>query len=254
MNKINIPISFFIIILLISCAPLKEIPETADDFFQKVKEAKYDDAYELVSEEFKNNTSLEELIDFLEGSTLADFKSANWSSRKYDNNEGELKGDITTESGGTIPITIKFVKEQDKWKILSIYKESGGIELQTELGKSIPNENNLKKMASEAVLQLAKAINTEDFKPFYNYVCAVWKKETTPDELKKAFQEFIDKEIDLEVVKEVEIVISDEPTLEDDVLAYSGYFTTSPHQVYYSVTYFYEYPKWKLAGITINVR
>lgn len=254
MIKFVQPILLLISIILISCAPLGEMSDTADEFFKKVKEQKYEEAYQLVSEEFKQYTSLDELIDFLEGTTLSQYKSANWSSRKYENNEGELKGDITTETGGTIPITMKFVKENNKWKILSILKESGGIEIQTEKGKTIPNANILKKMASESILQLAKAINSEDFGPFYNYICTVWQNQTTPENLKEIFQEFIDKKIDLEIIKEAESVINEEPTIQDEVLTYGGYYVSSPYVVHYHLKYLYEFPKWKLAGISVEVK
>ncbi len=254
MIKNILPIALISTIILISCSPLSEMPETAEEFFKKVKEQNYEDAYQLVSDVFKENTSLDELINFLEGTSLSKFKSANWNSRKYENNEGELKGEIINDNGGTIPITIKFVKEMGKWKILSIYIEQSGIKIQSEKGKTIPNDKTLKKMASEAMLNLAKAINSKDFTPFYNFVSAIWQKETTPENLKKIFQEFIDKEIDLELIQNSEVIITSQPLIEGDFLSFGGYFKSKPYTIHYHLKYLYEFPKWKLAGISVEVQ
>lgn len=103
------------------------LTKSANQFFSLIENGEIEKAYQSTSKEFQASISESEFESFLSGTSLIDFKSASWSSRSIENNIGELEGSIETKDGGVVPIKINLVKEEGKWKILSIEKTPGGV-------------------------------------------------------------------------------------------------------------------------------
>lgn len=108
-------------------------------FFTALKNNDIAKASSYLSTSFRNATSIEEFKKYFDSSDLAAYKDSSWGSRSIQNDMGELKGSIKTESGQKIPLTINFVKEDGKWKILSIDIKNTGLNA-TGLDISKPNE------------------------------------------------------------------------------------------------------------------
>lgn len=228
---------------------------TADDFFMAVKSGDMEAASVFLSEEFNAATSREEFEAFLKGTALVDYESASWSSRGVEGKTGFVEGSVTTADGGTIPISIKFVKENGKWRILSIEKAAAGLEEKPPSGKPIPDDGELRLMTDIAHRDFALAVNKGDFTDFHQTLSELWKNQITPAKLLEIFQSFVDQEIDLTVLSQFKPVFSEPPGLnEDGFLVLTGYYPTQPSIVYFTIKYVYEHPNWKLAGIHINLK
>ena len=230
------------------------ITKTADQFFNSVKKNDIQAAYTYLSEGFRASTPQDKLEAFLRSNALTNYKSASWSNRSITWKTGKVEGSIETADGGTIPIKIEFVKEKGGWKILSIQKEMAGLNPQ-EAKKTLPDDDALRRMTDTSVREFALAVNKKDFTDFYNSLSELWKSQITPEKLKDLFKVFIDNNVYMTIVKQHKPVFSTVPEIsKDGTLELEGYYPTKPLTTYFKLTFLYEYPAWKLAGISVTVK
>ena len=259
MKKVLIALFIVVVLIIIIVAAVlymtSGIADTADKFFREIQKGNIETAYNLyLSEEFRQNTSLEDFTAFLEQSALKNFADAEWASRSISGDEGELAGSVRTGDGGTVPLEISLVKEDGGWKIISIYKPAAGL-LDDSGSGVMPPDDRLKNMASDAVYRLGLAINKSDFKDFHKSLSALFRSQTSPEALQNAFQSFIDQGIDLTVLKETGPVFNESPFFNDDgILILKGYFPAEPPVTYFETKFIFEHPRWELFGINISVR
>lgn len=78
-------------------------------------------AYEQTSSAFKQTTSLEQFAAFISTyPSLSKNKKASFSERSWEGSQGHVKGTLTDESGGVLPVEFRLIKENDQWRILGI--------------------------------------------------------------------------------------------------------------------------------------
>lgn len=138
--------------------------------------------YEYTSKDFKASTPLEQFHDFVKSHpALARNQEANFNSRSVDKNIGTLHGTLMTAEGNVTPIEYKLVKEDDKWKILSMrLVETGAL---TPGGVATEHRELVEPIDG----QLA-ALRSNDISRAYFGFASKEFQETTP---LKAFKEFV---------------------------------------------------------------
>jgi len=224
--------------------------DTANAFFTSVKTNDYDKARRYLAQEFRANTSSEALQKFLISSALDKFKEANWGNRSITSGQGELDGSIKTETGGTIPLKLKFVKEEGQWKIFAIHKPSAGLSEQAGL----PSEPELVALTNESMLKFAQAVQAKDFSAFHEHVSRLWQKEYTPQKFNEVFKVFIDANINMvPAVQQTAPRFDDRPEIKDNILIIRGRYPTRPSQILFQLKYIYEGLSWKLVGTQVNI-
>ncbi len=231
------------------------LTETADNFFSALSSKNYQKAYTYLSKEFQAKTSPNELRDRFNKSEIKNYTSANWNNRSFENDVGNLEGEIKTSSGGTIPINLGLVKENDEWKINSIDKlESGFLDNDNNKKPKIPDQIELNQMAKEIIMALGNSINNKDFSEFYSIISYTWNKQTKPKELRKAFVSFEENNINLnDFVNQTEPIFDKVPVIdEDNLLVLNGYFPLQGIKLKFLMKFIYEHPKWKLIAINIK--
>jgi hypothetical protein len=85
--------------------------DTANEFFRAVKQQDMTKAHGYLAAEFKASTDEAALKTFLSQSAILNFKETSWSGRSLSDGRGDLRGSITTETGGYVPIRVVLVKE-----------------------------------------------------------------------------------------------------------------------------------------------
>lgn len=231
-----------------------DIQDTANSFFNAIKKNDFEKAYEYTSTEFKANTSLKQLEIFFRQTSLVNYNEAVWSKRTLEDGSGELGGVIRAIDGGEIPVTLKFVKEDGKWKILSLRKEGYGFSI-AEVVKGMPTIEELYAMASKSIYELGEAINTKNFSDFYSKISLLWQSQTTKDKLFSVFKTFGDNNIDLTVVKDLKPVFTEKPGFVDQrSILLRGYYAVKEKRYFFDLLYIYENQKWMLLGAGINVK
>lgn len=120
----------------------------------------------------------------------------------------------------------------------------------------IPSEAELQKMVREDIMAFDKALKDEDFKGFYDRTSKLWQRQTTPEELKKKFQAFIDGNADLSGVEDLEADFSPDPKIDDSkrikVLEVEGTYPTKPRTSTFELKYIPEEEDWKLISFFVQ--
>ncbi|WP_294954957.1 hypothetical protein [Sulfurovum sp.] len=268
LGTVVVLIVLFIAVIMYATSGMTDVANT---FFTHAKTKHYNDAYNMLSEDFKKSVSEEQLKNFLEKNALTEYKSASWNNRSFEGNMGKLEGSIATQSGSVIPLTIEFVKNTDgQWQIYSIYKRAGGIgtEQTTDTSKKVqqvqpsvsgqkktlPSDKEIKALVQESVMVFANSVNDKSMKKLYEYSADVWKKQTSIKQLDKIFDSFYKAGLDLTVLKDIVPQLDQKPEVgKYGEITVKGHYPTSPAVVYFENSYFPENGKWKLVGIDIQV-
>jgi len=241
----------------------KGLPRSADQFFTLIREGKAKDAYLSASREFQASAPEEDFTAFLKNSRIADYESASWSSRTISGKVGELEGSIKTRAGAIIPIKLKLIKEDGRWKIHAIEKAVAGLvktptettsKESTSTEPTVPGEDDLKAMTNASLLLLARAINTKDFSEFYKATAKVWQSQVTPEALKESFIKYIDPNVDLTFVERSSPEFQEKPSIDENgILIVKGSYQAQPSPLNFTAKYIRQESEWKLVGIFISM-
>jgi len=226
--------------------------DTADAFFQAVKRQDIAAARTYLAEDFKANTDETALRAFLAKTALLNFKQASWSSREITNGRGELRGSVTTESGGNIPVTLTFVKENGGWKIYSLRKPSAGITSDTE--NPVPNEPERIALAKRTMDDFTASVRAGNMQQFRASTSQLWQQQFPLEKFEDAFRSaYSVREVFDEIADRQPLLKAGDGLGEHGELKVSGSFTGRSHNVEFDAKYIYEGSDWKLIGFHFKV-
>jgi hypothetical protein len=242
--------------------------DAADGFFTAVKAKDMVKARTYLAEDFKKSTDENALTQFLSNSALLNFKEASWAERQVnDDGRGELNGSITTETGGTVPIKMTFVKENEEWKIYAIQKPAAGLQTETSSApattptivansSAVPDKVQQIAMVKQAMHDFLISITQKDMGHFRSTTANLWQQQFTTEKLNEVFKSIIDTDANWSLVENVEPVLTtaDVKPDEDGVITLSGYYPTTPSQVQFDAKYIYEDTAWKLIGFYFHTK
>lgn len=229
--------------------------ETVDTFFAEVAADDLEGAKRHLSEGFKASTSDQQLAAFLEGSGLLDYRESDWGGRSVDTSSGTLTGKVITNSGGTIPVTVTFVREDGAWKIYHIQTETAGIDPTVAEQVRVPSRSEASEIVHATTQEFARAANAGDLGPIHESAALEFKEQISLEQLHENFAPFLDQEIDLTVLQNYEPMFTTDPALSaEGVLRLEGYFPTTPSRAHFSYTYVHRDDRWQLLGINISLR
>lgn len=227
--------------------------DVADEFFTAAREGDMDKAYAHVSADFQAGTSRVELAEFLEQHGLALYEKSSWHSRSREGGLGELVGSITTESGGAIPVTLRFVRAGGAWKIHSIEKPPAGIR-ESAAALEVPAKSELAALAGESMHVFAVSVNEGSMARFHRHISDLWQAQFTVEDLDDAFGVFYDLGVDLTVLDGLSPRFDSRPEIDSDgMLTLSGVYPSEPSRVHFEQKYIVEGPGWKLVGLSVNI-
>lgn len=228
---------------------------TADDFFRAVKQANMARARTYLSEGFKANTDEAALKVFLTKAGLLNYKDASWSNRSFKNNRGALDGTITTDTGGSVPLHIEFIKEQDAWKIYSMEKPNAGLASSKGSSPALPNKAEQLALAKKSMHDFAASVSKKNMEQFRASVSKLWQDQFPVEKMNQAYASIIKLDSDLTNLDSLEPVLDSEPTIDaNGVLLITGHYATKPSQVFFENKYVDDGSGWKLLGFNINIK
>ena len=110
-----------------------------------------------------------------------------------------------------------------------------------------------KRLVNRTMYQLAKAVKSGNFTEFHEGFTMVLKKKITPQNLADNFRSFVEKKIDLTVIKGLDPVFENDPRIKpDQPLKLSGKYYASLMTVMFDLTYAPENSEWRLSDISIR--
>jgi hypothetical protein len=232
--------------------------DVSDAFFKATAAGNIQQARTYLAEDFRKSTSEDELRDFLQHSALLDYADAHWSSRAMNlGGTGHLEGTVNTKSGGNVPLTIQFVKENDAWKIYSIKKSQAGlVTASDDESPATPSLADAGKIALATSLVFGHAIKTGDFTAIYQTTSVEVQKKYTVAEFAASFAEIVDKKLDVAIAADAKPVFTTAPEmLENGVLHMAGVFVYGEQHDHlnFDYNYVYRHTQWKLLGIHVRI-
>jgi hypothetical protein len=228
--------------------------DTVDQFLTAVKQHRYQRAYQYLSRDFQASTSRAELEAFLQRSALQDYQTASWSSRSYSIGGGELGGTVTTSGGGTVPLRVRFVKENGDWKIYAIHKPPSGLIRDDNASPPIPDKAQQLQLVRRTMERFARAVNTKDFRDFHRHISGVWQREITVARFNEIFKPFMDANLDLMPLQNLTPAMDKPASVNDKgVLTLEGHYPTKPSRVRFDFGYVYEGVSWKLVRTHVQI-
>jgi len=226
---------------------------TADGFFQAVGRQDMAAARGYLAEDFKANTDDAALRAFLSRSALLHFKEASWSNRQVSVGRGELRGSITTDSGGVVPITLTFVKENDAWKIYSIQKPTAGA-LSGEGADAVPTPAEQVALARRTMDDFAESVRAGNMQHFRASTSQLWQKQFPLQKFEDAFGSAYGMK------SAFDAIAGQQPELEPasalakhGVLLIEGSFAGKSDKVDFDAKYILEGADWKLIGFHFKI-
>ena len=98
-------------------------------------------------------------------------------------------------------------------------------------------------------------VQAKNFTAFYESISDLWKSQTTPEKLLEAFNDFIEKKINIAAISNLSPEFDKKPSIgPDGTLALDGIYPTMPIKVHFSVKYTYEQSGWKLIAIKVETK
>ena len=120
--------------------------------------------------------------------------------------------------------------------------------------QKLPSDAALKTLVRQSLLKFNEAVQQKNFADFYNYVAVSWQEQLTVKRLQRAFQPFIDNGVNISGIQDREPVYYNPPTITTEgLLVVGGYYPTTPYKVIFQAQYTYEFPAWKLFGLTVDL-
>ena len=150
-----------------------------------------------------------------------------------------------------VQFRLKFINEKSVWKLLGIkvdVKPTGAP------GGTAPSEREARALALESLLAFNRAVQAKNFTTFHKQIADVWRKQITPAELRKAFAPFIEQEVNIASIADLQPVFDPAPGFdEDELLLLKGYYPTRPNKVHFKLRYIQDADAWQLVNIAVNV-
>jgi hypothetical protein len=155
-----------------------------------------------------------------------------------------LKGYYPTPS--RVRFQLAYTYEHPSWKLINIEIKVGD--------KVVPSGEELRKLAAATLLEFDRAVKAKDFTAFHKTVSTPLQQQKTSAQLKDAFQAFVDQQIDLSAIKEMQPIFDEPPGLnEQETLVLKGHYPSQPARVRFQLAYVYEQTSWKLISINVQV-
>jgi hypothetical protein len=195
--------------------------------------------HSYTSKDFQAATSLDQFRNFIEAyPVFLNNQSAHFTQRSIEHNVGTLKGNLTSNDHVITPIEYKLIKEDDKWKILSI-----------RLLKPGKIQNAKEANHAEDLIEVAKAqlkdIQDQKLTDAYQHYSSREFKEATSEE---AFREFIKR---YPILTQYHVVSFHKPTIRNGVGTLSVILQSEQIAAYVKYYLIYEDQKWKIWSMRI---
>lgn len=120
----------------------------------------------------------------------------------------------------------------------------------------MPSDDELQEIVKKTLLDFDNAVDDADFTDFYDNISRAWKKQTSPSDLQKTFQGFVDKKIRINKISSMKADFSPDPVIEKEIgyktLKLQGRYDTSPNSTKFLLHYIPDGKDWKLSRIEVD--
>jgi len=144
-------------------------------------------------------------------------------------------------------------KEGGKWKVSHCSTPPAGVR---GARPELPAESAIRELATRTLVNFNDALRRQDFPAFLQSDCAdPFQREHPADDMKPAFQAFIDKKADIAGVAAVAAVLDPPPSIDErNSIMTAGHYPTRPMNVHFALRYLREGEAWRVAAIDVSLK
>jgi hypothetical protein len=277
------------------CGTKETPQDAAKAFFDLVKSGGAASAYENAAFAFKAQQSERFFEAALKETGLDSFTTASYAAPeiKDEGRSAKVKATFETNQHRNVVMNVTLTQESGKWRVFSL--TSPGIDggraqnhfsivgrgpdfVEPINRQPPPDAETVKSLVRESLLRFGEAVKQKNFLEFFENCSLAWQdqlvtgevslnpttlrrvlterqKEIGASRLEHAFQPFIEKEVNLDNIKDKEPILDGPAQVSTDgLLLVSGSYATEPYRVFFALKFQYELPKWKLFGIDVSLR
>ena len=229
----------------------------ADSFLRLLVLDNTREAYLSTSIEFRGTQEQGRFEEEIRLLGLAEYELQTWRDRTVAR-EGNilLWGKMGNNRDAEQTFHVQLVEEGDDWKVRSF------VDLRrSEVGpgawfRQAPGEEELHRMTDFTIGRFIDAVENGSIREFWEQSSLGMRITIGETVFKNAYQYFIDDQIDISAVRDVEAVFDGFPVLGraqiSDTFAISGYYPMEPSPVAFKFTYIYRHPNWGLYRILVK--
>ena len=253
----------FVIVAIVGLAfwATSGMTERGDAFFNALKSHDYQTAYtQFMSSRYKANIPQNEFVAYVKSNDLDKVASVDWDGRmagsetelgKGTVTTGDLNGTVHTVDGKSFPVRFKLIKENEEWKVDTFGR---AVDFST-----VPPQSEQERLAIETVSVFVHSIAQNDFNLFYRAIAELWRKQTTPDMLKKNFTQVLNTPIPWETLASMSPQFERKSYIDNrgELWIYPLYRITVqgvPVKVLFTLGYGPESGTWKLMNIGVKAK
>jgi hypothetical protein len=123
------------------------------------------------------------------------------------------------------------------------------------LNRPVPDQETVAALIHDTMTGFNASLLSGSFTEFYQNIARAWQAQLTESQLRRAFEAFIERKVDLTEAIKLEPVLDEQPKISaDGLLMISGYYPWKPYKVVFNLKYMHEMNQWKLFGIDVNLR
>lgn len=244
---------FFVLVFLVVLYITADMVGVGDKFFDAASKGDVDGAYSQLASEFKAGTSKDELMTFLDSLQVGELESVEWGERSFSGGQGNMVGTLKLQGGGSVPLSIDMIKEDEGWKIYTIRKAVSGIQ-EAPQARAVPPGEEVVRLVNESTMAFAEAVVAKSMAGFHDHISVLWQGQIDVARLDEIFGAFYELESDLRVLRGFAPVFDTPPSIDHrGVLIVSGHYPTTPDQFRFEQSYVFEGVGWKLVGFSANI-
>ncbi len=229
----------------------------ADAFFTTVKEEhNITKAEKYLANDFKKNTTREQLAQYLVSYKLSDYNKITWGYKRvldFDANNfgktGSLEGTVVAKDNVASPLKLQFKQENGAWKIFALEKVLSKEEIAQQ---RLINEYTA--LARMTIHTLGLTVKENNMSILYNTLSKRWQKETNTTKLNKAYGVFVEKKVNFLPLDKVAPKLTVLNVDKNNILTLAGYYRLGKETLFFKQNYVAENKVWKLAGLALQFK
>ena len=234
----------------------------ADRFLALMTDGNFAEAHASAADGFRAEQDERLFVRIASRLGASGYSLESWKDRTLDRGPRTAIGGVLEDrSGEEVRVSIQMVREFAEWRVLSVTGPSRRGVGPGAWFRLVPTDDEVTILVTQTLLDLNQAIKEKDFSRLYEGMSAYFKVGKRPGLFQKAYENFIEDEVDLSGVGLVQPVFGSAPRPERsevapgdlDILVVEGHYPTEPLPVWFVLRFAYEHPEWRPFGIFVEV-
>ncbi len=247
--------------------------ESADQFLNALGRGDSHAAYLQSSGSFRTAQNETEFEKVVIGLGLHEFQTASWNSRTIENNLATLDGTVQLRSGGRNRLTMRLIKEDKKWKVLSLEGPIVGASINSASSEArpsakqnaessplnnspsiaVPTANDITQTVIQQLSGLDQAVRSGDFESFHRALSNTWKSQVTTQELATAFKPLEGEHGDWSKIDPATLILDEPPAVnEQGILVVKGHAPINSRRLVFDLKFIRESTGWEPFGVQVR--